>query len=69
MTMHSDAVKQSLALVAPGFSIAGEVPNGQLEGIEVRPDGHAVVRMLADGRTLPLRFTFDEGRIARVEVL
>jgi hypothetical protein len=23
----------------------------------------------ADGRVLPIRFTFDEGRIARVEVL
>ena len=69
MTLESDAVKQFLALVAPGFSIEGELPAGQLEGIEVRPDGHAVVRVFADGRTLPLRFTFDEGRIARVEVL
>jgi hypothetical protein len=30
-------------------------------------DGIAMVQ--ADGRTLPIRFTFDEGRIARVEVL
>ena len=69
MTMQSDAVKQFLALVAPGFCVEGELPAGQLEGIEVRPDGHAVVRVLADGRTLPLRFTFDEDKIARVEVL
>jgi hypothetical protein len=67
--MQSDAVKQFLALVAPGFCVEGELPAGQLEGIEVRPDGHAVVRVLADGRTLPLRFTFDEDKIARVEVL
>jgi hypothetical protein len=66
---QSDAVKQFLALVAPGFCVEGELPALHLEGIEVRPDGHAVARVLADGRTLPLRFTFDEGRIARVEVL
>jgi hypothetical protein len=69
MSGQSDAVKQFLALVAPGFCLEGELPAAQLEGIEVRPDGHAIARVLADGRTLPLRFTFDEGRIARVEVL
>jgi hypothetical protein len=69
VTVQSDAVKQFLALVAPGFCIEGELPAVALEGIEVRQDGHAIARVLADGRILPLRFTFDEGRIARVEVL
>ena len=41
----------------------------QVDGIEVRNDGHAVAMMQADGRSLPIRFTFDEGKIARVEVL
>jgi hypothetical protein len=41
----------------------------RVEGIEVRQDGHAIARVEADGRLLPIRFTFDEGRIARVEVL
>ena len=40
-----------------------------LEGVEVHQDGHAVAMVQADGRTLPLRFTFDGDRIARVEVL
>jgi hypothetical protein len=69
MSSESDAVTQFLALVAPGFCVEGELPAAHLEGIEVRPDGHAIARVLADGRTLPLRFTFDEGKIARVEVL
>jgi hypothetical protein len=69
VSAQSDAVKQFLALVAPGFCLEGELPAVQLEGIEVRQDGNAVARVLADGRVLPLRFTFDEGRIARVEVL
>jgi hypothetical protein len=69
MSGQSDAVKQFLALVAPGFCVEGEFPSVRLEGIEVRPDGHAVARVSADGRTLPIRFTFDEGKIARVEVL
>jgi hypothetical protein len=66
---EADAVRQFLTLVAPGFCIEGELPSVHLEGIEVRSDGHAVAMVQADGRTLPLRFTFDEGRIARVEVL
>jgi hypothetical protein len=41
----------------------------QVEGIEVRLDGHAIARVQADGRLLPIRFTFDDGKIARVEVL
>jgi hypothetical protein len=64
-----EAVKTFLSLVSPGFCIDGELPAVQLEGIEVRHDGHAVAMVQADGRTLPLRFTFDEGRIARVEIL
>jgi len=64
-----EAVKTFLSLVSPGFVLEGELPAVQLEGIEVRKDGHAVAMVQADGRTLPLRFTFDEGRIARVEVL
>ena len=66
---EAEAVKMFLSLVAPGFCIDGELPTTHLEGIEVRNDGHAVAMVQSDGRTLPLRFTFDEGRIARVEVL
>ena len=66
---EADAIKQFLALVAPGFCVEGELPSAHLEGVEVRNDGHAVAMVEADGRTLPLRFTFDDGRIARVEVL
>ena len=66
---EAEAVKTFLSVVSPGFVIEGELPSVRLEGIEVRKDGHAVVMVQADGRTLPLRFTFDEGRIARVEVL
>jgi hypothetical protein len=67
--MEAEAVKAFLALLAPGFCMEGELPAVKLEGIEVRKDGHAVAMVQADGRTLPLRFTFDEGKIARVEVL
>ena len=66
---EADAVRTFLSLVSPGFCMEGELPAVHLEGIEVRHDGHAVAMVQADGRTLPLRFTFDEGRIARVEVL
>ena len=55
--------------MSPGFCMEGELPAVKLEGVEVRLDGHAVAMVQADGRTLPLRFTFDEGKIARVEVL
>ena len=64
-----ELVKQFFALVSPGFCLDGELPAVQLEGIEVRHDGHAIAMVQADGRTLPIRFTFDEGKIARVEVL
>ena len=67
--MEADAVRAFLSLVSPGFCMEGELPAVKLEGVEVRKDGHAVAMVQADGRTLPLRFTFDEGRIARVEVL
>jgi hypothetical protein len=66
---QAEAVKTFLSVVSPGFVIDGELPAVHLEGIEVRHDGHAIAMVQADGRTLPLRFTFDEGRIARVEVL
>jgi hypothetical protein len=66
---EAEAVKTFLSVVSPGFVLDGELPAVQLEGIEVRLDGHAVAMVQADGRTLPLRFTFDEGKIARVEVL
>ena len=66
---EAEAVRTFLSVVSPGFCLDGELPAVQLEGIEVRGDGHAVAMVQADGRTLPLRFTFDEGKIARVEVL
>ena len=67
---EADSIKAFLALVAPGFALEGELPAARIEGIEVKHDGHAIAMVRAgDGRTLPLRFTFDEGKIARVEVL
>ena len=66
---QSELVKQFFSLVSPGFCIDGELPAVRLEGIEMRHDGHAIAMVQADGRTLPIRFTFDEGKIARVEVL
>jgi hypothetical protein len=66
---EAEAVETFLSVVSPGFCIDGELPAVHLEGIEVRQDGHAVAMVQADGRTLPLRFTFDEGKISRVEVL
>jgi hypothetical protein len=66
---EADTIKAFLALVSPGFCVEGELPAVHLDGIEVRHDGHAIAMVESDGRTLPLRFTFDEGRIARVEVL
>jgi len=66
---QSEMVKQFFSLVSPGFCIDGDLPAVRLEGIEMRHDGHAIAMVQADGRTLPIRFTFDEGKIARVEVL
>jgi hypothetical protein len=66
---EAEAVRTFLSIVSPGFCMEGELPEVKLEGVEVRKDGHAVAMVQADGRTLPLRFTFDEGKIARVEVL
>ena len=66
---QAEMVKQFFSLVSPGFCIDGELPTVHLEGIETRHDGHAIAMVQADGRTLPIRFTFDEGKIARVEVL
>jgi hypothetical protein len=66
---EAEAVRTFLSIVSPGFCMEGELPAVKVEGVEVRLDGHAVAMVQADGRTLPLRFTFDEGKIARVEVL
>ena len=66
---EAEAVRTFLSVVSPGFVIDGELPSVRLEGIEVRQDGHAIAMVQADGMTMPLRFTFDEGKIARVEVL
>jgi hypothetical protein len=69
MAAQAECIKQFLGLVSPGFALDGELPAAELEAIEERHDGHAIARVRADGRILPIRFTFDEGRIARVEVL
>ncbi len=69
MSVETEAVKTFLSVVAPGFCIEGELPSVQVEGLEIRQDGRVVAMVQADGRTLPLRFSFDEGRITRVEVL
>jgi hypothetical protein len=66
---QADSIKAFFALIASGFSLDGELPAVELEGIEERHDGHAIARVRANGRVLPIRFTFDEGKIARVEVL
>ena len=66
---EGDAVREFFRLVAPGFALDGELPAVEVEGVEIRHDGHAIAMVRADGRTLPIRFTFDEGKIARVEVL
>jgi hypothetical protein len=66
---ETDRVKEFFELVSPGFSVDGVVPAGDIEGIEVRQDGHVVAGVVAHDRVVPVRFTFDDGRIARVEVL
>jgi len=66
---EAETIRAFLELVSPGFTLDGELPAVRIDGIEVRHDGHAIAMVQADGRTLPLRFTFDEGKIARVEVL
>jgi len=66
---QAQAIKDFFRLVSPGFALEGELPAVELEAIEERHDGHAIARVRADGRVLPIRFTFDEGKIARVEVL
>lgn len=66
---EADTIKAFLALVTPGFTVEGDLPAVHVDGIELRHDGHAIAMVEADGRTLPIRFTFDEGKIARVEVL
>jgi len=66
---ESQQIKDFFGLVAQGFCMEGELPGGRVEGVEVRNDGHAIAMVEADGRLLPIRFTFDDGKIARVEVL
>jgi hypothetical protein len=66
---EADTIKAFFALVSPGFTVEGDLPAVHVDGIELRQDGHAIAMVEADGRTLPIRFTFDEGKIARVEVL
>jgi hypothetical protein len=66
---EAELVRAFLALVTPGFTVEGDLPAVHVDGIELRTDGHAIAMVEADGRTLPIRFTFDEGKIARVEVL
>jgi hypothetical protein len=66
---QAEAIKEFFSLIAPGFTLEGELPSVEIEGIEERHDGHAIARVRADGRVLGIRFTFDEGQIARVEVL
>jgi hypothetical protein len=69
MRGQAESIRDFFSLVSPGFALQGELPAVELEGIEELRDGHALARVRADGRVLPIRFTFDEGRIARVEVL
>ena len=69
MAHQADCIKQFFSLVSPGFLLEGDLPAVEVEAIEERHDGHAIARVRADGRVLPIRFTFDEGKIARVEVL
>jgi hypothetical protein len=66
---EAETIKAFLALVTPGFTVEGDLPAVHLDGVELRTDGRAVAMVQSDGRTLPIRFTFDEGKIARVEVL
>jgi hypothetical protein len=66
---QAEAIRSFFAIISPGFALEGELPAVEVEGIEERHDGHAIARVRADGRVLPIRFTFDEGKIARVEVL
>ena len=66
---QSKSIKEFFALVSPGFCMEGEIPAVHVDGIEVLSDARAVAMVEADGRTLPIRFTFDDGKIARVEVL
>jgi hypothetical protein len=69
MAHQAECIKQFFSLVSPGFLLEGDLPAVEVEAIEERRDGHAIARVRADGRVLPIRFTFDEGKIARVEVL
>ena len=69
MKRQAELIREFFALIAPGFIQDGELPAVTLEGVEERHDGHAIATVRAGDRILPVRFTFDEGKIARVEVL
>jgi hypothetical protein len=66
---EAECIKAFLGLVTAGFTVEGDLPAVHLDGVELRTDGRAIAMVQSDGRTLPIRFTFDEGKIARVEVL
>ena len=66
---QAELIREFFALLAPGFIQEGELPAVKLEGVEERRDGHAIASVRDGDRVLPVRFTFDEGKIARVEVL
>ncbi len=69
MKRQADLIREFFALIAPGFIQDGELPAVKLEGVEERHDGHAIASVRRGDQVLPIRFTFDEGKIARVEVL
>ena len=46
---QAEAIKTFFSVVAPGFTLDGELPVVELEGIEERHDGHAIARVRADG--------------------
>jgi len=66
---EAETIKAFLELVTPGFTVEGDLPSGNVDGVELRTDGRVVAMVESDGRFLPIRFSFDEGKIARVEVL
>ena len=42
---QAEAIKTFFSVVAPGFTLDGELPAVELEGIEERHDGHAIARV------------------------
>ena len=49
---QAEAIKTFFSVVAPGFTLDGELPAVEVEGIEERHDGHAIARVRADGHVL-----------------